>query len=151
MQYNASLAITGAIRGTSKEKLWNELGIESLQLRRLYRKLCYFYKFYKHESPQYLFKLVPLRQSPYTTRNTENIAFSKTIFFPQLLLSVTILTLTFEMSEALALLKTISWILWGQPQIMFLNVKIIEELNFLQDLKIGQKFKHSFQDTLNPI
>ena len=34
---------------------------------------------------------------------------------------------------------------------MFLNVKIIEELNLLQDLKIGQKFKRSFQDTLNPI
>ena len=33
-QYNASLAITGAIRGTSKEKLYQELGFESLQHRR---------------------------------------------------------------------------------------------------------------------
>ena len=53
-QYNACLAITGAIRGTSKEKLYDELGLESLHLRRWFRKLCYFYKFYKHESPQYL-------------------------------------------------------------------------------------------------
>ena len=29
-QYNSALAITGAIRGTSKEKLNNELGLESL-------------------------------------------------------------------------------------------------------------------------
>ena len=34
IQYNACLAITGAIRGTSKEKLYQELGLESLQLRR---------------------------------------------------------------------------------------------------------------------
>ena len=42
IQYNASLAITGAIRGTSMEKLYNELGFESLHARRWYRKLCYF-------------------------------------------------------------------------------------------------------------
>ena len=51
VQYNACLAITGAIRGTSKEKLYDELGLKSLQLRRWFRKLCYFHKFCKHESP----------------------------------------------------------------------------------------------------
>ena len=30
IQYNAALAITGAIRGTSKEKIYQELGFESL-------------------------------------------------------------------------------------------------------------------------
>ena len=34
VQYNASLAIAGAIRGTSKEKLYQELGLESLRSRR---------------------------------------------------------------------------------------------------------------------
>ena len=34
IQYNAALAITGAIRCTSKEKLYQELGLESLQKRR---------------------------------------------------------------------------------------------------------------------
>ena len=37
IQYNACLAITGAMRGTSKEKLYQELGLESLQLRCWYR------------------------------------------------------------------------------------------------------------------
>ena len=45
LQYNAALAITGAIRGTSKEKLFNKLGLESLQNRRWYRKLSFLYKF----------------------------------------------------------------------------------------------------------
>ena len=30
VQYNAALAITGAVRGASKEKLFQELGLESL-------------------------------------------------------------------------------------------------------------------------
>ena len=45
IQYNAALALTGAIRGSSREKLYQELGLESLQLRRWYRKLCCFIKF----------------------------------------------------------------------------------------------------------
>ena len=37
MQYNAALAITGAIRGTSRTKLYSELGLESLKFRRCFR------------------------------------------------------------------------------------------------------------------
>ena len=34
LQYNACLVITGAIRGKSSEKLYQELGLESLKSRR---------------------------------------------------------------------------------------------------------------------
>ena len=34
VQYNSALAIAGAIRGTSKEKLYHALGLESLEKRR---------------------------------------------------------------------------------------------------------------------
>ena len=33
IQYNATLAITGAIKGKSKEKIYNELGLEYLKDR----------------------------------------------------------------------------------------------------------------------
>ena len=59
IQYNACLAITGAIGGTSKENFYQELGLESLQLRRWYRKLKMFNNIYKNKSPQYLFELIP--------------------------------------------------------------------------------------------
>ena len=49
LQYNAALAITDAIRGTSREKIYQELGLESLQQRRWYRKLCLFFKVYKNQ------------------------------------------------------------------------------------------------------
>ena len=42
IQYNAALAIAGAIRGSSREELYQEQGFESLQQRRWYRKLCPF-------------------------------------------------------------------------------------------------------------
>ena len=34
IQYNAALKITDAIRGSSREKLYQELGLETLQQRR---------------------------------------------------------------------------------------------------------------------
>ena len=42
VQYNATLAITGAVRGSYRENFYQELGLESLQQRRWYRKICYF-------------------------------------------------------------------------------------------------------------
>ena len=73
IQYNSALAITGAIRGTSTEKLYNELGLETLEKRRWYRKLCCFYKFCRSHSPKYLFKIIPVALSRYNTRNINNI------------------------------------------------------------------------------
>ena len=52
VQYNA---ITGAIRGTSKGKLYEELGFESLKERRWLRRLCYLYKIVTTKQPAYLF------------------------------------------------------------------------------------------------
>ena len=48
LQYNATLAITGAIRGSSSEKVYQELGLETLKSRRWYRKLSLLYKVLKH-------------------------------------------------------------------------------------------------------
>ena len=88
IQYNAALAITGAVRGTSREKLYQELGFESLQQRRWYRKLCCLFKIIKNQSPSYLFQLVP-SPNRYFSRNSENIPqlrtkhdFFKNSFFP---------------------------------------------------------------------
>ena len=39
IQYNAGLAITSTIRGTSRKKLYQEIGFEFLQQRLWYRRL----------------------------------------------------------------------------------------------------------------
>ncbi|MEM6812740.1 MAG: reverse transcriptase domain-containing protein, partial [Pseudomonadota bacterium] len=59
IQYNACLAITGCFRGTSREKLYSELGLESLSDRRHRRRLIFFYKIVKGFAPKYLSEYIP--------------------------------------------------------------------------------------------
>ena len=88
-QYNASLAITGAIRGTSKEKLYQEFGFESSQHRCWFCKLCTFYKILKNQSTRYLYELLPIKTTPHNTGLSSialpffilNTIFSKIRFF----------------------------------------------------------------------
>ena len=92
--YNSALAITGAIRGTSKEKLYHELGLESLEKRiDGTRKLCCFYKIFRSQSPQYLFNIISTSVRPCNTRNANNIPqfkvkhnFFKNLFLPSLVI-----------------------------------------------------------------
>ena len=73
LQYNVVLAITGAIYGTSKEKIYNELGQESLQNIPWYRKLSFLYKIIANQSPSCLFIMIPRKNSSRPTRGSENI------------------------------------------------------------------------------
>ena len=53
VQYNAALVITGALKATSQQKIYNELGLESLHFRRWFRRLCVFYKIKITHLPSY--------------------------------------------------------------------------------------------------
>ena len=55
-QYNAALAITGAIRSSLKERLYQELGFKYLSSWRWLRKLCTFYKIVRNKSSAYFCK-----------------------------------------------------------------------------------------------
>ena len=77
IQYNACLTLTVAVRRTSKKKFFEELDLESIQHHHLYRKLSYFYKFYKNELPQYVFKLIPVKSSGPSTRSIKMFLCSK--------------------------------------------------------------------------
>ena len=80
IKYNACIAITGAIRGISREK--NELlGFESLQYRRWYRKLYCFYQINNEKSPDYLLQLIPSKKSTYPTRNATNATMQQLNMF----------------------------------------------------------------------
>ena len=94
IQYNAAIAITGAIRGTSSEKLFQELGFQSLKSRRWLNKLCLFYKIFHKKSPSYLFQVIPPNNNDYATRSSQSIKISsftttqiffKYSFFPAVL------------------------------------------------------------------
>ena len=85
------MAIAGAIRGTSSEMFFQELGLESLKSRRSLKKLCLFYKIVYEKSPSYLFQLIPPNNNVYATScsRSNKISsfeirhnFSKDCFFP---------------------------------------------------------------------
>ena len=51
--------MTDAVRGSSREKLYQELGLEFLQQQRWFRKLRYFFKINKNQSPKYVIDKFP--------------------------------------------------------------------------------------------
>ena len=91
-QYSAALITTRSIKGTSRERLYMQLGLESLCDRRWHRKLVFFYKIVKDLVPPYLQShLLPDNERTYNTRssliNTIKAFVTRTsnfcvIFFP---------------------------------------------------------------------
>ena len=76
VQYRACLAITNAIQGTSKERLYDELGLYSLSKRRWRSKIIFFYKIINGILPNYLYSCIEFpSQENYPLRS----AFSNVI------------------------------------------------------------------------
>ena len=80
VQYNAALAITGCFRGTSREKLYNELGLETLADMRWFRKFLFFHKIINGLSPPYLRRFPP--QPNINTFNTSYSMRNKRLLHP---------------------------------------------------------------------
>ena len=108
--FHAALAMTGAIKGSSTEKLYQKLGIEHLRSRRWFRKLCLFYKIIKSKSPPYLFNLIPSSSGLHTIRNSDNIIpfkvdITSSIFFSSVICDWNKLDLEIRNSASLEIFK----------------------------------------------
>ena len=70
VQYSAALVISGGIKGTRRDKIYQELGLESLADRRWSRYLIFFHKIILGLQPSYLQNyLTPYdNERPYLTR-----------------------------------------------------------------------------------
>ena len=136
IQYNAALAITSAIKGCSREKLYQELGFETLQQRRWYRKLCCFYKILKSQSPKYIIPIIIHQLFPYTICHT--------------------LDWNIKNSESIETFKNRILSFIRPSQNSTFNCHNPKGIKLLSRLRLGlshlrkYKLKHSFQDSLNP-
>ena len=74
VQYNAALAITGPIQGTSQIKLYRELGLEPLRSPQWFRHFCTLYKIKTTCLPPYLNNMLPKVTQHYQTQNSEDLA-----------------------------------------------------------------------------
>ena len=137
--------------------------MESLQLHRWFRKPSCFYKLFNSEHPHYLFKLIPSRGSSYVTRNIHSTPFFKTrhtffknSFFPSLIIEWNKLDHNIRNSSSFNIFRK-SILKFIRPSAnSFFDCHNPKEIKFITRLRLGlshlheHKFKHSFQDSLNP-
>ena len=94
VQIEAGRIITGFRCNSSRQKLYHELGWETLKNRRNKHKLILFYKILNGLTPAYLYELfqpyLP-RQSGYNLRNENNTSIHR---FPEQVLFMIVLSLS---------------------------------------------------------
>ena len=158
------MAITGAITGTSTEKIYQELGLKSLKSRRWFRKLCHFYKILNEKSPSHLFNLIPNFIRVHNTKFSYNIPkikvrldYFKNSFFPFSISEWNKLGLKIRNSASLNTFKKklLNFIRSCANSIFDLHnplgIKLLARLRLGLSHLHEHKFRHCFQDTLNPL
>ena len=167
VQYKACLDITGAIQGTSRESLYQELGLESLRFRRWYRKMIFFYRIVNELAPKYLTDIIPTTNNRhYSTRsqtNSETNQFYtrteifKNSFFPFCIKEWNKLDVNIRSLSSLSKFKKTSLdSVKTDGNSLFdihdpIGVKLLNRLRFNFSHLNEHKFRHGFRDTLNPI
>ena len=156
------LAITGATRGTSRDKIYKELGLESLQPRRSLYHLCTFHKIKTTGLPFYLFKLIPDTSHHYLTRSVEKSSSyqCKTESFKSSFLPWTIL----EWNKLDSKIQNLSSSAFKEhlikgirpPSKSVLNIHKLIGLKYVTGLRLGlshlneRRFNHNFENSLSP-
>ena len=90
VQYSATLAIAEAIKGSSRDKLYQELGLKYPQQRRSMRWLCFLYKFLSTRKPSHTHNLLPQMRNSHRHPSTFQIfpcrtEYFKNSFFPHVI------------------------------------------------------------------
>ena len=165
MQYTAALSITGAWKGTSRDKIYHELGWESLSNRRWYRRLALFYKIVNGLTPGYLREILPdVREQRYGLRHSNSIALPrqrteafKNSFIPHCISLWNNLDEETRGSASLSIFKTrlISFVRPAKKRIF--GIHNPAGLHLLTQLRVGlsnlreHRFRHNFRDTTDPM
>ena len=165
VQYAAALAVTGTWRGTSRERLYNELGWEPLCLRRWSRRLILFYKFVNELTPDYTRDPIPpLNETTYPIRSrpvvgqirarTEKF---KASFYPHCLLEWNKLDPEIRTSPTVGIFKKKLCAQIRPPANSVYGIHDPKGVAYLTQLRVGlsilnfHKFRHNFRDTMNPM
>ena len=112
----------------------------------------------------YLFKLIPVRSTPYATRAVGNIPliktkhnFSKNYFFPSAIIEWNNLDPNLRNSKSISVFKEKKLNFIRPCPNSFFDCHNPKGIKLITRLRLGlthlreHKFKHSFQDTINPL
>ena len=163
VQYKVALAITGAIKGSYREKIYQELGFESLKSRRWYKRLSCMFNIMNDKAPYYLKNIIPKCQQSTRLRNIRLPTFRcrtecfKNSFFPSTMNDWFNLDSTIRDSESVAIFKKRLFSFIHPIPSNVYNVFDPIGLKFLTSLRLGfshlneHRFRHNFQECINPL
>ena len=164
IQYQAALAITGAWKGTSRVKLYEELGWESLSERRMFRRTLQLHKIEHNITPSYLKRKLPphrrvhhgISQNSFYEYLSRTERFSMS-FFPDAISSWNIFIGHFTNMPSFNVLKTHLLALFRPKKKSIFNIHDPTGIRFLFQLRLGlsplrsHKKRHNFIDTPSDI
>ena len=157
-QYQAALAITGTWKGTNRNKIYEELGLETLDHRRYFHQLVLIYKIVNALTPLYLKDPIPLRNRfshrlpsyiPTMPYRTDRYLKS---FFPNSIKSWNNLDLNVRNAPSLAIFKKRLINLIRPPKKEIFNITNRKGLQWIFQLRVGlsdlkkHKSNHNFKD-----
>ena len=153
-----------AIKGTSKEKLYNEIGLEYLKDRQWMRRLCPFHKIYNLKSPKYLYNLIPSVNRFYDTRNNKNVPsfkcrtkYFRNSSFPNVITEWNKLDINIKSMTSYTAFKNALSSFIRPKHVDTFGIHNPIGLQLLTRLRLGfshlneHKFRHNFRDFLNPL
>ena len=160
-QYSAALAVSGAWRGTSRQKLYDELGWESLYHRRWYRRMTHFYKLRSTRSPLYLYNLIPPERDlnynlripyDYDQHIERTTRFSHT-YFQNCVREWNRLDVSMRLSQTISEFKRKFLKLIRPPKRSIFNIYDLEGIKLLTQLRVEfsdlryHRYRHNFHCT----
>ncbi len=165
VQYQAALSVTGTWQGTNRNRLYDELGWESLNYRRWFRRLVLFYKIHNGQSPEYLNNNLPsLRRLIYGANNNNNNIYTPikcrttkymNSFFPDTVKSWNGIVLSFQSNLPINQFKrNILSLIRPLPRSTF-GIHDYGGLKFIYQLRVRlsqlkcHKYNHNFTDTIS--
>ena len=163
IQYKAALAITGATQGTSRDKIYKELGLESLKTRRWYKHLTCMFKIMNEKAPNYLINLIPKRNQIIRTTNSHTpiihcrIDYFKYSFFPSTLRDWFNLDENIRNSESISSFKNKLLAFIRPEESIIFNIFDPQGLTILTRLRVGfshlneHRFRHNIENCINPL
>ena len=136
--------------------------VAKFTLKRWYRKLCRLFKIIKNQSPSYLFQLVPSPNIRCFSRNSENIPqlcakhdFFKNSFFPSTIKEWNNLDPHIKKSKSISIFKSniLKFIRPKANNVYYCHkgIRLLTRLRLSLSHLREHKFKHSFEDCLNPL
>ena len=161
IQYQAGLVVTGAWKTSSRSKLYEELGWESLSSRRWCRRILQIHKIVSNKTPLYLKDKLPPNRRPmygFNTNNTFHEMRCRSLrymnsFFPDAITSWNNVITHFENVPSINILKNHILSLIRPNKRSIFDIHDPLGLRYLFQLRVGlsslnyHKKRHKFPDT----